>query len=107
MAVASGYVDETLPRLRQSFDLPGQHLNLQRAAAEPAFPAGPKRKDHAGVGHRQGEAIAEGDAHHAILQEGVNPLRRRLILGLNIKFVAQTARTVKFFLLCIRVFLFK
>jgi len=97
VAIAGSHGYEPPLRLRQDFDTPGQHLALQRAVAEPAFPAEPKGKDRAGVGHRQGEAFAKGDAHHAILREGVDQLRSRLRLGFCIKLVAQTARYFELF----------
>jgi len=66
VAVAGGRCEKPAPRLRQGFDAPGQHPARQRAVSERAVLAVPNRKDRAGIGHREGEAVAERDARHAI-----------------------------------------
>jgi len=92
VTVAGGHGNEPPSQFRQGFDPPGQHLARGRAVAELAVPVAPKGKDRAGVGHRQGEARAEGDAHHAIIRERVDPLRSELALRLWIELIAQTGR---------------
>ena len=80
-ADAGGHSDKPPPRLRHGFDPPGQDLAVQRAVAKFGARASPTGEDRAGVGNCQREAVAEGDAHHAILREGVHSLQSGLALA--------------------------